>query len=90
MQKCFHILPGSNITKIKKYLFRDMGEKLKYWRHELKLPLAIRADDTLDTVKARAEAILQKYEPADVDILLKKWCDKKNQVGHNFTCSCAV
>jgi uncharacterized protein YmfQ (DUF2313 family) len=67
-----------------------MGEKLKYWRHELKLPLKIRADDTLDTVKARAGAILQKYDPTNVNILLKKWCGKKNQIGHNFTCSYAV
>jgi hypothetical protein len=58
MQKNFHILPGSNITEIKKDLWRDMGEKLKYWRHELKHPLTIRADDTPDTVKAKAGAIL--------------------------------
>ena len=67
-----------------------MGEKLKYWRQELKLPLTIRADDTLKLVKARAGAILQKYDLAGVDILLKKWCDKKNQVHHKNTCSCAI
>jgi hypothetical protein len=46
MQKQFYIVPGSDIAKIKKDLWRDMGEKLKYWRAELKKPLAIRADDT--------------------------------------------
>jgi hypothetical protein len=90
MQKNFHIMPGLNIAEIKKDLWRDMVEKLKYWKHELKHPLAIQADDTPDPVKARAGAILQKYDLADVDILLKKWCDKKNQVGHNFTCNCVV
>jgi hypothetical protein len=62
MQKKFYILPGSNIAKIKKDLWRDMGEKLKYWIAELKHPLKIGADDTLDTVKARAEEILKKYD----------------------------
>jgi hypothetical protein len=78
MQKHFHILPGSNIAKIKKDLWRDMGEKLKLWRHELKKPLAIQADDTPDSVKARAGVTIQKYDPVDVDILLAKWCEKKN------------
>ena len=80
MQNKFYILPGSNIAEIKD-LWRDMVEKLKFWRHELKHPLKIGADDTPNTVKARAGAILQKYDPVDVDILLDKWCDKKNQVG---------
>ena len=47
-----------------------MGEKLKYWRHELKKPLAIQADDTPDSVKARAPTIIEKYAQEDVDILL--------------------
>jgi hypothetical protein len=78
MQKHFHIFLGSNIAKIKKDLWRDMGEKLKLWRHELKKPLAIQADDTPDLVKARAGVTIQKYDPVDVDILLAKWCEKKN------------
>ena len=80
MQKQFYILPNSNIVEIKKDLWRDMSEKLKYWRSELKHPLNIGADDT-DTMKARAGGILQKYKEDDVDILLEKWCDKKNKVG---------
>jgi hypothetical protein len=78
MQKYFHILLSSNIAKIKKDLWRDMGEKLKLWKHELKKPLAIRADDTPDSMKARAGVTIQKYDPVDVDILLAKWCEKKN------------
>ena len=81
MQKQFYILPSSNIVEIKKDLWRDMGEKLKYWRFELKHPLKIGADDTPDTVKARAREFLQKYKYDDADILLEKWCDKKNKVG---------
>jgi hypothetical protein len=90
MQKNFHLLPGSNIAKIKKVLWRDMGKKLKYWRYKLKKPLAIQADDTLDSVKARAGVTIQKYDPVDVDILLEKWCEKKNQVGQYVACSCVV
>ena len=81
MQKNFHILPGSNIAEIKKDLWRDMGEKLKYWRHEMKKPLAIRANDTLDAIKARASTIIEKYKQVDVDILLQKWLD--NQILSN-------
>jgi hypothetical protein len=60
---------GSNIAAIKKDLWRDMGEKIKYWRHELKKPLAIGADDIPDSVKVRAATIIEKYEQVDVDIL---------------------
>jgi hypothetical protein len=90
MQKQFYIVPGSDIAKIKKDLWRDMGEKLKYWRAELKHPLAIRADDTPESVKARASTILERYDQADVDILLQKWCEKKNQVSQLFVCSCVT
>jgi hypothetical protein len=81
MQKHFHILLGLNITDIKKDLWRDMGEKLTLWRHELKKPLAIQADETPNLVMARARVTLYKYNPMDVDILLAKWYEKKNQVG---------
>ena len=80
MQKQFYILPGSDIAGIKKDLWRDMSDKLKYWRSELKHQLKIGADDNPDTVKARAEEFLKKYKQDDVDILLDKWCDKKNKV----------
>jgi hypothetical protein len=83
-------LSGSNIVEIKKDLWWDMGEKLRYWQHELKKPLAIGADDTLDSVKARAVTIIEKYEQVDVDILLEKWCEKKNQVDQYFACSCIL
>jgi hypothetical protein len=43
-----------------------MGEKLKFWRHELKKSLAIRADETPNSVKVRTRVILQKYDPVDV------------------------
>jgi hypothetical protein len=82
MQKQFYILPSSNIAEIKKDLWRDMGEKLKYWRSELKHPLKIGANDTPDTVKARAGEFLSKYKQDDVQILLDRWCEKKNKVGH--------
>ena len=62
MQIKFYILPSSNIVEIKKDLWKDMGEKLKYWRHQLKHPLNIGVDDTPATVKAGAGAILQKYD----------------------------
>ena len=81
MHKQIYILPSSNIAEIKKDLWRDMGEKLKYWRSKLKHPLKIGADDTPDTVKARAGEFLKKYKQDDVEILLEKWCDKKNKVG---------
>jgi hypothetical protein len=58
MQKNFHILSGSNIAEIKKDLWRDMGEKLKYWRHELKMPLTIRVDDTPNSVMVRVGVII--------------------------------
>jgi hypothetical protein len=41
-------------------------------------------------VKARAATIIYKYDQVDVDILLEEWCEKKNQVGHSFACSCVV
>jgi hypothetical protein len=90
MQKEFYILPGASIAEIKKDLWRDMGEKLKYWRHELKKPLVIRADDTPASVKARGASVIKKFDQVDVDILLEKWCEKKNQVRQYITCGCVV
>jgi hypothetical protein len=90
MQKEFYILPGASIAEIKKDLWRDMGEKLKYWRHELKKPLAIRADDTPASVKVRGASVIKKFDQVDVDILLEKWCEKKNQVRQYITCGCVV
>ena len=90
MQKHFYILPGSDIAEIKKNLKRDMGEKLKLWKHKLKHKLHIQAGDTPATVRARAGQILEKYNPEDVEKLLAKWCDKKQQVSQYFNCNCVV
>jgi hypothetical protein len=67
-----------------------MGEKLKLWRHELKKPFAIRVNDTSNSGKARVRVTIQKYDQVDEDILLAKWCEKKNQVGQSFACSCVI
>jgi hypothetical protein len=67
-----------------------MGEKIKYWRHELKKPFAIQVDDTPDSVKARRTSVIQKFEQVEVDILLEKCCEKKNQIGQSIACSCVV
>jgi hypothetical protein len=48
----------------------------------MKHPLKIGANDTPDTVKARAGEFLSKYKQDDVQILLDRWCEKKNKVGH--------
>jgi hypothetical protein len=87
MQMHFYILPGSDIAAIKKDAFRDMGEKLKLWKHYLKNKLKIQSGDTPATVRARVRYILQKYEPEDVDKLLDIWCDVGNQVGQYFNCN---
>jgi hypothetical protein len=56
-----------------------MGTTLKSWRHKLKLQLDIHSDDTPNTVQARVvEAMLSKYNLVDLEVLLGKWCDKKN------------
>ena len=87
MQMHFYILPGSDIKEIKKDAFRDMGEKLKLWKHKLKKKLEIQSGDTPDTIRARAGCILQKYDPEDVDKLLNIWCDVGNQVSQYFNCN---
>ena len=87
MQKHFHILPGLDIVASKKDGFRDMGEKLKLWKHKLKHELIIQSGDTPVTVMARARNIFQKYDPNDVDKLLEIWCDVDNQVGQYFNCN---
>jgi hypothetical protein len=48
----------------------------------MKHPLKIGANDTPDIVKARAGEFLSKYKQDDVQILLDRWCEKKNKVGH--------
>ena len=80
MQMHFYIMPGLNMKEIKKDTFRDMGEKLKLWKHKLKKKLHIQRGDTLDIVRAREGMILQRYDPEDVSKLLDLWCDVGNQV----------
>jgi hypothetical protein len=41
MHRHFYVMPCSKIKEIKKDTFRDMGEKLKLWKHKLKRKLQI-------------------------------------------------
>jgi hypothetical protein len=79
MQMHFYVMPGSDMNAIKKDAFRDMGEKLKLWRHKLKRKLHIQRGNTPDTVRARVGTILQQYDPEDVSKLLDLWFDVSNQ-----------
>ena len=81
MQKHFYILLGLDIAAIKNDEFRDIGEKLKLWKHKLKFKLLIQSSNTPETMRVRAGQILQKYNPDDMDKLLDIWCDVNNQVG---------
>jgi hypothetical protein len=76
----FYVMLGSDMKEIKKDAFKDMGEKLKLWRHKLKKKLHIQKGDTPDTMRARAGMILQGYDPEDVSKLLDLWCDEGNQI----------
>jgi hypothetical protein len=68
----------------KKDVFRDMGTKLKIWRHSLKSKLDIQDDDTPKTIKVRiGQIFLDCYDSLDLEVLLDKWCEKKNRVGHD-------
>jgi hypothetical protein len=51
-------MPGSDMKEIKKDAFRDMGEKLKLWKHKFKKKLNIQTGDTPDIVRARAKMII--------------------------------
>jgi hypothetical protein len=73
------------MVAIKKDAYRDIGSKLKSWRHSLKKPLNIQEDDTPETVRVRMGLIfLESYDPLDLEVLLVKWCEKKNKVGHKL------
>jgi hypothetical protein len=76
----FYIMHGSDMNAIKKDAFRDMGEKLRLWKHKLKWKLHIQRGDTPDAVRARAGMTLQRYDPEDMSKLLDLWCDVGNQV----------
>jgi hypothetical protein len=62
-----------------------LGSKLKSWRFSLKRPLNIQDDDTAETVWVRiGQIFLDRYDPLDLEVLLAKWCKKKNKVGHKL------
>jgi hypothetical protein len=72
-------------VSIKWDAFKDMGSKLKSWRHGLKGFLKIQSDDTPATVRARVEEqMLFRYNCTDLNILLDRWCSEENQVGHKL------
>jgi hypothetical protein len=78
MQMHFYVMPGSNINAIKKDVFKDMGEKLKLWRHKLKRKLHIQRGNTPNIVRARAGMILQQYDPEDVSKFFDLCCNVGN------------
>jgi hypothetical protein len=81
----FYIPPNYDLQKVKRDTFRDMGVKLKNWRHNTKVKLGIQQGDTPETVRARVGAIrLFNYHPKDLDALLNKWCDEEYQVSHEL------
>ncbi|XP_059448234.1 uncharacterized protein LOC132179516 [Corylus avellana] len=80
LMKHFYVPPESNIMAVKRNAFKDMGSKLKTWRHELKQELNIKPGDTPEIVRARVrDQRISKYDRMDIEIMLNKWCDKKNQ-----------
>jgi len=81
----FYIPPSYDLQKVKRDTFRDMGVKLKNWRHNTKVKLGIKRGDTPETVRARVGARrLSNYRLEDVDALLNKWCDEEYQVSHEL------
>jgi hypothetical protein len=59
----FYIMPRSNMKEIKKDAYRDMGEKLKLWKHKLKKKLNIQKGDTPDTVRPERERLFKGMTP---------------------------
>ncbi|XP_059442239.1 uncharacterized protein LOC132174623 [Corylus avellana] len=76
----FFVPPEYNLEAVKNEAFKDMGSKLRTWRHELKKICAITEEDTPDTIRARLGGqTLGEYNPVDLDILLERWCTQENR-----------
>jgi hypothetical protein len=61
------------MVAIKKDVFRDMGSKLKDWRHSLKNKLKIIDDDTYETVRViMGQIFLNHYDSLYLKALLDK------------------
>jgi hypothetical protein len=81
----FYIPPSYDLQNIKRGAFRNMGVKLKNWRHSIKDKLGIQRGDTPEMVRSRVGARrLSNYHPEDLDALLNKWCDEEYQVSHEL------
>jgi hypothetical protein len=69
----FYIPLSYDLQKVKRDAFRDMGIKLKNWRHNTKVKLGIQRGDAPEMVRARVGARrLSNYHPDDLDALLNK------------------
>jgi hypothetical protein len=80
----FYIPPGLDMVAIKEDAFWNIRSKLKSWRHSSKRPLDIQ-DDTSNMVRVKmGQLFLERYDPLDLEVLLAKWCEKKNKVGHEL------
>ncbi|XP_059453484.1 uncharacterized protein LOC132184020 [Corylus avellana] len=76
----FFVPPEYNLEAVKNEAFKDMGSKLRTWRHELKKICASTEEDTPDTIRARLGGqTLGEYNPVDLDILLERWCTQENR-----------
>jgi hypothetical protein len=67
----FYIPPSYDLQNVKQDAFRDMGVKLKNWRHNTKVKQGIQRGDTPEMVRARVGTRrFSNYHPDDLDALL--------------------
>jgi hypothetical protein len=59
----------------------DIGCKHRSWKSKFRTKLRIRDGDTLEIIRARVpEKVFEKYDPADVEELLREWCIEQKMV----------
>jgi hypothetical protein len=77
----FYLPVSVDLRKAQYKAWADIGRKHRSWKAKFKKELHIRKGDTPKSIRARVpDKVLDKYDPADVEHLLRDWCTEQKRV----------
>jgi len=81
VQEEFYLPVSIDLRKAQHEAWADIGCKDHLWKASFKKELHIREGDTPESIRARVlDKFFDKYDPADVEYLLRNWGTEQKRV----------
>jgi hypothetical protein len=81
VQEEFYLHVSVDEHKAQHEAWADIGRKHRSWKSKFRTKLRIQDGDTPEIIRARVlEKVFEKYDPADVEELLREWCTEQKMV----------